>query len=158
VQASQLPDDEVEAEHSGPLRGQEILPLVRQAYRAPRDEVEVARNTRQQRRRRNRQQQQQNEASPKEQGVSQRARSRQAQVRPAAQPPKTQTGRRGPGGGSRRFISESAAELKKVEWPGQRQVMTGTVVVLIACAIVGTYLYLADLVFQPFVEHVLLGR
>jgi len=114
----------------------------------------VARNTRQQRRR-NRQQQQQ---QPESQGVGQRARSRQAQVRPAAQPPKTQTGRRGGGGGSRRFIAECWAELKKVDWPGQRQVMTGTVVVLIACAIVGTYLYIADLVFQPLVQRLLLGR
>jgi preprotein translocase subunit SecE len=116
----------------------------------------VARNTRQQRRR-NRQQQQQQQ-QPESQGVGQRARSRQAQVRPAAQPPKTQTGRRGAGGGGRRFIAECWAELKKVDWPGQRQVMTGTVVVLIACGIVGTYLYIADLVFQPLVERVLLGR
>jgi preprotein translocase subunit SecE len=115
----------------------------------------VARNTRQQRRR-NRQQQQQQQ--PESQGVGQRARSRQAKVRPAAQPPKTQTGRRGGGGGGRRFIAECWAELKKVDWPGQRQVMTGTVVVLIACGIVGTYLYIADLVFQPLVERVLLGR
>ncbi len=115
----------------------------------------MAKNTRQQRRR-NRQQQQQGETQ--QGGVGQRARQRQAQVRPAAQPPKTQTGRRGGGGGSRRFISECIAELKKVEWPGQRQVMTGTVVVLIACAIVGTYLWLADLVFQPFVQRLLLGQ
>jgi preprotein translocase subunit SecE len=115
----------------------------------------MAKNTRQQRRR-NRQQQQQGETQ--QGGVSQRARQRQAAVRPAAQPPKTQTGRRGGGGGSRRFISECVAELKKVEWPGQRQVMTGTVVVLIACAIVGTYLWLADLVFQPLVQRVLLGQ
>ena len=56
------------------------------------------------------------------------------------------------------FVRESWAELKKVDWPGQRQVMTGTVVVIIACAIVGTYLWLADLVFQPLVERLLLGR
>jgi preprotein translocase subunit SecE len=117
----------------------------------------LARNTRQQRRRRQRQQQQQ-QGEAQQQGVGQRARSRQAQVRPSAQPPKTQTGRRGAGGGSRRFIAECWAELKKVDWPGQRQVLTGTVVVLIACAIVGVYIYVADLVFQPFVERLLLGR
>jgi preprotein translocase subunit SecE len=117
----------------------------------------LARNTRQQRRRRQRQQQQQ-QGEAQQQGVSQRARSRQAQVRPAAQPPKTQTGRRGGGGGSRRFIAECWAELKKVDWPNQRQVLTGTVVVLIACAIVGFYIYAADLVIQPFVERILLGR
>jgi preprotein translocase subunit SecE len=115
----------------------------------------MARNTRQQRRR-NRRKQEAAAAEP-QQGVAQRARARQQQVRPTREAPKTQTGRRGRGGGSRRFISESAAELKKVEWPNQRQVLTGTVVVIIACAIVGAYLWTADLVLQPFVQRLLLG-
>ena len=124
----------------------------------------MARSTRQQRRRNRQKQQtqqgdgQQQQKQQPQQSVGQRARSRQAAVRPAQQAPKTQTGRRGGGGGSRRFIAECWAELKKVDWPGQRQVLTGTVVVIIACAIVGTYLWLADLVFQPLVERLLLGR
>ena len=120
----------------------------------------MARSTRQQRRRnRQKQQAQQTDGQQQQQqSVGQRARTRQAAVRPAQQPPKTQTGRRGGGGGSRRFIAECWAELKKVDWPGQRQVLTGTVVVIIACAIVGTYLWLADLVFQPLVERLLLGQ
>src|SRR5205823_4478934 len=69
--------------------------------------------------------------------------------RPGGQP-------RGPGGG--RFVSESWAELKKVEWPGQPQLIQGTVVVLIACVIVGTFLWLADLVSKPFVQNILLGQ
>jgi preprotein translocase subunit SecE len=120
----------------------------------------MARNTRQQRRRARQAQQQQKQkqqADGQQQNVGQRARQRQAQVRPAAQPPKTQTGRRGGGGGGRRFVSESVAELKKVEWPGQRQVLTGTVVVLIACGIVGAYIWAADRVFQPLVQRILLG-
>jgi preprotein translocase subunit SecE len=112
----------------------------------------MARQTRAQRRAR-REAQEQNQP-----GLGERARARQQQVRPAQQPPKTQTGRRGGGGGGRRFVSESAAELKKVEWPNQRQVLTGTVVVIIACAIVGTYLWLADLALQPFVQRLLLGQ
>src|SRR5688500_1166475 len=100
----------------------------------------MARNTRQQKRR-NRRKQEPAAATPEAQGVTQRARTRQQQVRPSREAPKSQTGRRGRGGGSRRFISESIAELKKVEWPNQRQVLTGTVVVIIACAIVGTYLW-----------------
>jgi preprotein translocase subunit SecE len=117
----------------------------------------MARSTRQQRKRR-REKRGQDPAAAEQQGVAQRARSRQQAVRPAQQPAKTQTGRRGRGGGSRRFVSESAAELRKVEWPNQRQVLTGTVVVIIACAIVGTYLWLADLALQPFVERLLLGK
>ena len=59
-------------------------------------------------------------------------------------------------GGPFGFIAESVAELKKVEWPGQNQVIQGTVVVLVACIIVGAYLYLNDQIWQRVVEKVLL--
>lgn len=92
-------------------------------------------------------------------GLGARARARQQQVRPAAQPIKSQGGQRHvPGAGGRRFLAESWGELKKVEWPGQSQVIQGTVVVLIACLIVGVYLYTADQVFKRFVQNVLLGQ
>jgi preprotein translocase SecE subunit len=55
-----------------------------------------------------------------------------------------------------RFVHESIAELKKVEWPGQNQVVQGTVVVLIACLIVGVYLWLNDQLWKHFVSQVLL--
>ncbi|MFL5923207.1 MAG: preprotein translocase subunit SecE [Gaiellaceae bacterium] len=54
------------------------------------------------------------------------------------------------------FIRESWAELKKVEWPGQNQVIQGTVVVLVACIIVGAYLWLNDQAWKYVVEKVLL--
>jgi preprotein translocase SecE subunit len=53
-------------------------------------------------------------------------------------------------------VAESWAELQKVEWPGQHQLIQGTVVVLIACLIVGVYLFAADEVFKRLVQHVLL--
>ena len=116
----------------------------------------MARNTRQRRRQRRRAQgAASDEQQPQQKSVTQRARSRQAAVRPSAQPPKTQTGsRRVPGGGFKRFVSESWAELKKVEWPTQNQVIQGTIVVIIACAIVGAYLWFADLIFKPFVRDI----
>ena len=86
-----------------------------------------------------------------------RPRAAQAQVRPGMQPASTQTGRRE----SRergRFVKEAWGELKKVEWPSRAQVTQGAIVVIIACAIVGTYLYAADQVFKPFVRTVLLGQ
>ncbi len=86
--------------------------------------------------------------------MSQRARARQAQVRPAAQQAKAQTGRR-EAAQRGRFIRESWAELKKVEWPNQAQVVTGTAVVLIACAIVGGYLWVNDLIWQRVVQWIL---
>jgi preprotein translocase SecE subunit len=83
--------------------------------------------------------------------------ARQQQLRPAAEPARTQDGRHLPGEGGKRFVAESWGELKKVDWPGQPQLIQGTVVVLIACLITGVYLFLADEVFRRFVQHVLLG-
>jgi len=56
------------------------------------------------------------------------------------------------------FVSESYAELKKVEWPGQNQVIQGTVVVLVACFVVGLFLYVNDTVWKHVVSKVLLGE
>jgi preprotein translocase SecE subunit len=56
------------------------------------------------------------------------------------------------------FIRESIGELRKVEWPGQNQVIQGTVVVIIACIIIGTYLYVADQAFNKLVSKLLLGQ
>jgi preprotein translocase subunit SecE len=82
-----------------------------------------------------------------------RTRSR-TPVRPAVEPARADGApRQLPGGG---FVRESWGELKKVEWPGQQQLIQGTVVVLIACLIVGVYLWIADELFRRFVQHVLL--
>jgi preprotein translocase SecE subunit len=67
--------------------------------------------------------------------------------RPAAEPA---------GFGPFRFVRESWGELKKVEWPGQHQVLTGTMVVLIACIIVGAYLYANDIVWKHVVQNFLI--
>jgi preprotein translocase subunit SecE len=53
------------------------------------------------------------------------------------------------------FFGESWAELKKVEWPGQSQVIQATVVVLIACIVVGVYLYVNDIVWKHVVQRIL---
>ena len=58
-------------------------------------------------------------------------------------------------GGVFGFVHESWAELKKVEWPSQNQVIQGTVVVLVACAIVGTYLWLNDQLWKRVVAHLI---
>jgi preprotein translocase SecE subunit len=109
----------------------------------------VARQTRSERRARR-------AAQQESKAALERARSR-PQVRPAVEPAKTTDGApRVPGGGGRRFVGESIAELKKVEWPGQQQLIQGTAVVLIACLIVGVYLFLADQAFKRLVQHVLL--
>jgi preprotein translocase subunit SecE len=73
--------------------------------------------------------------------------------RPDRAPGEVQPTRRG---GIFGFIGESVAELKKVEWPGQNQVIQGTVVVLVACVIVGIYLWLNDQAWKYVVEKVLL--
>ena len=66
--------------------------------------------------------------------------------------PSEQVARRG------NFVSNSWAELKKVEWPGQSQVIHSTVVVLVACIVVGLYLYANDQVWKVVVQKVFLGQ
>ena len=88
-------------------------------------------------------------------GAAAGRRGRQVQVRPAQQPVKQQTGRKAqqPRG---QFVRESAAELRKVDWPNRAQTLQGVVVVIIACAIVGAYLWGLDQIFRPLVDRVLL--
>ena len=52
------------------------------------------------------------------------------------------------------FVAESWAELKKVEWPTQNQLIQGVAVVLIACLIVGVFLYGCDILFKHLVQRV----
>jgi preprotein translocase SecE subunit len=56
------------------------------------------------------------------------------------------------------FISESIAELRKVDWPNRAQTIQGTVVVIIAVLVVGAYLWGIDQIIRPFVRNVLLGQ
>ncbi len=60
------------------------------------------------------------------------------------------------GSGPINFIQESIGELKKVEWPSQKATISGTAVVLIACVIVGLYLWLNDELWKYVVQHLLL--
>ena len=91
------------------------------------------------------------------QAPAERARQRRREIKPVGQP-KSQTGaRRERRGGFRGFVGESIGELKKVEWPGKHQLFSATVVVIIAVAVVGFYLWVADEAFSRLVQNVLLN-
>jgi preprotein translocase subunit SecE len=118
----------------------------------------LARQTRAQRRARR---QQETQAEPALAGAG--GRGTKPPVRLAPEPPaRPERGRRarteggGFGFGIRRFVVESWGELRKVEWPSQSHVIQGTVVVLIACVIIGTYIWVADIAFKHLVQDVLL--
>jgi preprotein translocase SecE subunit len=55
-----------------------------------------------------------------------------------------------------RFVVESYGELRKTEWPSQNHVIQGTIVVLIACVIMGTFIWVADIVSKHLVQDLLL--
>jgi preprotein translocase subunit SecE len=96
-------------------------------------------------------------AEAPKQNVSTRARDRQRRVKPAGET-KAQTGqKRERRGGFIQFVRECWAELRKVEWPNQRQLFSATVVVIIAVAVVGAFLYVADEAFSRLVRDVLLN-
>ena len=110
----------------------------------------MARQTRAQRRARRQQ------LAEEQPAAQQRPRARQAPVQAVEPVPSETTAPRREKGRFRRFLGECWGELQKVEWPTQRHVINGTVVVLVACLIVGTYLWLADIVSKHLVENLLI--
>jgi preprotein translocase subunit SecE len=77
---------------------------------------------------------------------------------PALQPAPAPAQRHSEGTRAGNFVRESVAELRKVEWPTQNHLIQGTVVVIVACVVMGTYLYFADLIFNKLVSKLLLGQ
>ena len=90
------------------------------------------------------------------QAPAQRARDRRREVRPVQQAKSQAGAQRERRGGFRAFAGESYGELRKVEWPGRRQLFSATIAVIIAVGVVGVYLYAADAVLSRFVRDVLL--
>jgi preprotein translocase SecE subunit len=89
--------------------------------------------------------------------VAQRTRMRQVAAPRQAAPQLGGPRRRIPVlGGLFDFSGESVGELKKVEWPNRPQVIQATLVVLVACAIVGSYLFGFDALWKYVVHHFLL--
>ena len=80
---------------------------------------------------------------------------RRPTARAAARPEPAREPRASRGNKVTGFIGESWAELKKVEWPTQNQLIQGVVVVLIACLVVGSYLYLNDVVWKHVVAKII---
>jgi preprotein translocase SecE subunit len=76
--------------------------------------------------------------------------------KPPAPEPRPVNEVQGRRGGPIGFVQESWAELQKVEWPTQSQVIQGTVVVIVACIIVGVFLYLNDELWKTVVQKLLL--
>jgi preprotein translocase subunit SecE len=55
-------------------------------------------------------------------------------------------------GASIQFIRECWAELGRVQWPDRSQLWQATAVVILACLVVGVYLYALDSVFAEVAE------
>jgi preprotein translocase SecE subunit len=117
----------------------------------------MARQTRQQRRDRRAQQQPALAGGPPPRAPNRPTANGGGDSEPSRKPPRADEHERHiPGSGPVHFVQEAWAELKKVEWPSQKAVVSGTAVVLIACLIVGVFLYLNDTVWKYVVQHVLL--
>ena len=55
--------------------------------------------------------------------------------------------------GARRFLRESWAELRKVQWPTRQQVATGTLVVGVVTALIAGYIFAVDQVAVRLVRQ-----
>jgi preprotein translocase subunit SecE len=54
-----------------------------------------------------------------------------------------------------RFFKEIRAELKKVTWTGRKEVMSGTIAVLVLCGIISLFLWVIDFGLSQMVRLVL---
>lgn len=53
------------------------------------------------------------------------------------------------------FYGEVKSELKKVTWPGKKEVYATTIIVIVTVFFFGFYLFAVDLVLQNAVEWIL---
>lgn len=91
------------------------------------------------------------------QSFTDRARDRRERVR-AIGGTKSQAGaQRERKGGFITFAREAYGELRKVDWPGQKQLVNATLVVIVAVVIVGFYLYVVDEGLSRLVRDVFLA-
>jgi preprotein translocase subunit SecE len=68
--------------------------------------------------------------------------------RPAPGAPKKRTG-------IRQFLREVRQELRKVDWPTRKELVTYTVVVLVTITVLTVYVFGLDTVFERFVLNLL---
>ena len=57
----------------------------------------------------------------------------------------------------RRFFTEAWQELKKVNWPTPEQARNLTILVLVVCIVVGTYISVFDFLFGLVAERLNAG-
>ncbi len=53
------------------------------------------------------------------------------------------------------FFKEIEVELKKVTWPGRKEVINSTIVVLAAIFLISTFLWVVDLALQNLLSQVI---
>lgn len=53
------------------------------------------------------------------------------------------------------FIHETAAELRKVTWPGWQDTQTNTINVTVFSVLLATYLWGADQIWRPITDYIL---
>lgn len=75
-----------------------------------------------------------------------------AERKAAAATPGMQPDKRGPGApkraGARQFLKEVRLELKKVDWPTRKELVTYSVVVVVTIAVVTSFVFGLDAVFS----------
>lgn len=56
-----------------------------------------------------------------------------------------------------RYIRDTRAELRKVNWPSRRETIRLTQIVLIVTMVMGLFLWLVDLLFSWWLEGIVVG-
>lgn len=78
-----------------------------------------------------------------------KAEQRTTPVEQEAPPPGAGSNKARPGVGQ--YVGEVRSELKRVHWPGRKELVSYTVVVIVAVALMTTYIFGVDQVFSRLV-------
>ena len=81
-------------------------------------------------------------------GVDRRAAPQTATRRAAQQEKRKRTG-------ARQFLREVRLELKKVDWPTRKELITYTIVVLVTITVLTSFVFGIDWVFAKLIFHLL---
>ena len=57
--------------------------------------------------------------------------------------------------GARQFLREVRLELKKVDWPTRKELITYTIVVLVTITVITSFVFVIDWVFAKLIFHLL---
>jgi len=57
-------------------------------------------------------------------------------------------------GGTKQYVAETIAEMKKCSWPGKKELFESTILVTVAVAVMGGFIAVIDLLSRLLIHYI----